>query len=295
MGTENDRDPVGRVEGLLGELESLPDPAARSTALEALQALLELYGEGLERVLERSGPVQARALAEDELIGHLLLLHGLHPVDVETRVRTALAGVRPYLESHGGNVELLGVHDGVARLRMQGSCSGCPASAMTLKLAIEDAILKAAPDIDSVEAEGVEEQEAPPPGALPMAAGNGAPAMSGDGLPMVHHDPGGDGTWATAGGLPQLAAGGTLLKEVAGTPVLFAALDGDRYAYRPTCPGCEASLEEAALEGGELVCAGCAHRYDVRRAGRCLDVPHLYLEPVPLLTADSGIVKVALA
>ena len=286
-------DPIGRVEALLGELESLPDPAARSTAMQALQALLALYGEGLERVLERSGPVQARALAEDELIGHLLLLHGLHPVDVETRVRTALAGVRPYLESHGGNVELLGVHDGVARLRMQGSCSGCPASAMTLKLAIEDAIQKAAPDIDRVEAEGVDEQETPPPGALPMAGSNGAPAA--DGLPMAYHEPGADGTWATAGGLPQLVAGGTLLKEIAGQPVLFAALDGDRYAYRPTCPGCEASLEEAALEGGELVCAGCGHRYDVRRAGRCLDAPQLYLQPVPLLTGDSGIVKVALA
>ena len=289
----DDRDPVDRVEGLLAELESLPDPAARTTAMEALQALLQLYGEGLERVLQRSGPVQARALAEDDLIGHLLLLHGLHPVDVETRVRTALAGVRPYLESHGGNVELLGVHDGVARLRMQGSCSGCPASAMTLKLAIEDAIYKMAPDIDSVEAEGVEEQSTPAPGALPMAGSDGLPASSG--LPMVHHDPDADGTWSTAGGLPQLAAGGTLLKEVAGQPVLFAALDGDRYAYRPTCPGCESSLEEAVLEGGELVCAGCGHRYDVRRAGRCLDAPQLYLEPLPLLTADSGIVKVALA
>ena len=74
----------------------------------------------------------------------------------------ALEEVRPYLQSHGGNVELLGVEGGVARLRMQGSCGGCPSSAMTLKLAIEEAIQKAAPDLEGIEAEGVAEPEPAP-------------------------------------------------------------------------------------------------------------------------------------
>jgi Fe-S cluster biogenesis protein NfuA len=82
------------------------------------------------------------------------MLHGLHPVPLETRVRAALDDVRPYLESHGGNVELLSLEGGVARLRLEGSCSGCPSSTVTLKLAIEDAIYKAAPDIAGVEADG---------------------------------------------------------------------------------------------------------------------------------------------
>ena len=145
------------VEALLDRLDTLPDPAARETATAAVQALVALYGEGLARVVERLGPAQARALAEDELVAHLLLLHGLHPVPVQQRVRAALAGVRPYLESHGGNVELLGVDGGVVRLRLQGSCDGCPASAMTLKQAIEQAVLAAAPDVDRVEAEGVDD------------------------------------------------------------------------------------------------------------------------------------------
>ena len=68
----------------------------------------------------------------------LLLVHGLHPYDVETRVARALDGVRPYLGSHGGDVELLGVtDDGVVRLRLLGSCDGCPSSSVTLKLAVE--------------------------------------------------------------------------------------------------------------------------------------------------------------
>jgi Fe-S cluster biogenesis protein NfuA len=148
---------VAEIEALLDRLDALPDPAARETATATVQALVALYGEGLGRVVERVGPAQARALADDELVAHLLLLHGLHPLPVEQRVRAALDGVRPYLESHGGDVELLGVADGVVRLRLQGSCEGCPASAMTLKLAIEEAVLSAAPDVDAVEAEGVDD------------------------------------------------------------------------------------------------------------------------------------------
>lgn len=145
------------VETLLDRLDGLGDPQARETATETVSALLALYGEGLRRVAERLGPAQLRALADDELIAHLLLLHGLHPVGLERRVHDALEGMRPYLGSHGGDVELLGVEDGVVRLRLQGSCEGCPASAMTLRDAIEQAILAAAPDVDAVEADGVDD------------------------------------------------------------------------------------------------------------------------------------------
>ncbi len=129
-----------------------------------VQTLLELYGEGLGRIVESVGRLGGDdlkdALLDDELISHLLLLHGLHPVDLETRVLGALDEVRPYLESHGGNVEFLGVQGDVARVRLEGSCDGCPSSTMTLKLAIEEAVQKAAPELVGVEAEGVAE---PPP------------------------------------------------------------------------------------------------------------------------------------
>jgi Fe-S cluster biogenesis protein NfuA len=161
---------VARVERLLEQLETLPDPAARQTATEVVQALLELYGEGLGRIVEvlaaHDDGTLAAALADDELVAHLLLLHGLHPVPVEQRVRGALESVLPYLESHGGSVELLGVDEGVAHLRLQGSCSGCPSSSMTLKLAIEEAIFKVAPDVEEVRAEGAVSPASPPSGLL---------------------------------------------------------------------------------------------------------------------------------
>jgi len=267
---------VGRIEALLEELEGLPEPS-RSLATDTVGALVELYGEGLRRVVERVAADED--VVGDELISHLLLVHDIHPVDVETRVRGALEGVRPYLGSHGGNVELIAVEDGVVRLRLEGSCDGCPSSAATLKLAIEDAIRKAAPDIETVEAEGVAE---PKPALLQIGSLGRTERGSGD------------PSWTTVGALPQLAGGGTLAKVVSGEPLLFVRLDETDYAYRDGCPSCSETLADAPVGNGELACPTCGHRYDVRRAGRCLDSPQLFLEPVPLLTAESGLLKVAL-
>lgn len=274
-------DHVARIEGLLEDLDALPDDPARTIATEVVQALLELYGEGLGRIVDvvatHDDGTLAQALGEDDLVAHLLLLHGLHPVPVEDRVRAALGSVLPYLESHGGSVELLGVEDGIVRLRMQGSCSGCPSSAMTLKLAIEDAVLAVAPDVEEVLAE---EGEGGAP-VLDVLRAGPAPSVTAS-------------AWATAGGMPQLSGGGVLLKEVSGEPVLFLRPGERIYAYRPDCPACGGSLEDARLRATELTCPGCSNRYDAMRAGRCLDVPALHLVPVPLLVDESGLIKIAL-
>ena len=275
------RERVARVEQLLDDVEALPDPAARETAASVVQALVELYGEGLARIM--AGVPEPEALAEDELVEHLLLLHDLHPVPLEQRVRGALEEVRPYMESHGGGVELVSVERGVVSLRLEGSCSGCPASTMTLKLAIEDAIRKAAPDVEEILADGVVAGPAQPPLLqIEVVAPQGA---NGNGA--------GD-AWTTAGSLAELSGGGAVVKRVGGDDVLVARLEADTYAYRPRCAGCREELGAEALQGGELECPSCSRRFDVRRAGRCLDEPELYLEPVPLLTSDDGLVRVAL-
>ena len=148
---------VARVESLLDELDTVAEGPARDTATALVQALLDLYGEGLARIVdhvaERDDGTLAEALGGDELVAPLLMLHGLHPVPLDRRVHEALAEVRPYLESHGGGVELVGIDEGVVRLQLQGSCSGCPSSAVTLKHAVEEAIHKAAPDVAGIVAE----------------------------------------------------------------------------------------------------------------------------------------------
>jgi Fe-S cluster biogenesis protein NfuA len=140
---------VGRAESLLGGLDG--------PAVDAVQALVALYGEGLGRIVARLDGSLVRELAGDELVGHLMLLHDLHPIAVEERVQRALDGVAPHLASHGGGVELLGIEDGVARLALRGQCDGCPSSAATLRLAVENAIRMAAPELEVVEAEGMVE------------------------------------------------------------------------------------------------------------------------------------------
>ena len=280
---------VARVETLLGEIEALKDPYARQKAAEIVQVLLELYGESMARMMEAVAQGEERektfeTFVDDELVSHLLLLHGLHPLDVETRVVRALEEVRPYLQSHGGNVELLGVEGGVARLRMQGSCDGCPSSAMTLKLAIEEAVQKAAPDLEGIEAEGVTEAQPAPT----IVSGPTLRKKEKKQQPEEEQ-----ASWTVVGGLPQLSGGGILVKEISGEPVLFVKLENDLYAYRSICPSCGESLEGGSMKGAELGCPGCGRSYDVRRAGRCLDDSRLHLEPIPLLMGEEGLVKIA--
>ena len=166
------------LDTLLQEAEHLADPAARGRLREIVQAILDLHGAGLERLLEhvaeagRAGRGIIDACARDDVVGGLLLLHGLHPLGVEERVRQALEGVRPSLRAHGGNVELLEVRDGMVRLRLEGNCHHCPSSAVTMQQTVEEAIYGKAPEVTTVEVEGAV-GEPPPDGdgarvALPV-------------------------------------------------------------------------------------------------------------------------------
>jgi Fe-S cluster biogenesis protein NfuA len=143
------------MEELIGRIEALPDPVARETSRELLREVLALHERALGRVIETAREAGQDALLErlalDPKVAPLLMLHGLHPEDLQGRVERALDRVRPYLHSHGGSVELVGIEEGRVRLRLQGSCQGCPSSAQTLKGAVEEAIADAAPDAGGIE------------------------------------------------------------------------------------------------------------------------------------------------
>lgn len=142
-----------RIEQLIDALGTA-GPVARDRAEELVRVIVELYGAGLERLLEIADDGGAltdatvAALADDELVSGLLVVHGLHPYGVVERVERALESVRPYLHSHGGDVELLGIDDaGVVGLRLVGHCDGCAGSTATLQSAVEGAIETAAPEV----------------------------------------------------------------------------------------------------------------------------------------------------
>jgi Fe-S cluster biogenesis protein NfuA len=147
-----------RIDKLVGRLDGCGDPEIRAVALELVQSVVELHGAAIERMLESISQTTAgeRALDEaikNDLIASVLLLHGLHPDPIETRVLQALDKVRPYLHSHGGDVEFVSANAGVVHIKLLGSCGNCPSSSITLKNAVEDALYEAAPDIVELIAE----------------------------------------------------------------------------------------------------------------------------------------------
>ena len=151
---------IQKIEALVRKIESLADADARTNALELFQLVMDLHGAGVERMMNitfdagEAGRAIIDKLGQDDLVGSLLLLYGLHPLDLETRVMQVLDKLRPDLRSHGAQVELLGVHDGVVRLRLEQSAGGCGSSAQNLRAAVEEAIYEAAPDITALEVEG---------------------------------------------------------------------------------------------------------------------------------------------
>jgi Fe-S cluster biogenesis protein NfuA/nitrite reductase/ring-hydroxylating ferredoxin subunit len=295
-----------RVEELLDSLKSGGFGPAAGAAEELVGLLVGLYGDGLERiltVLAEQGPegmAMIDVLADDPTVESLLLLHGLHPLDVDARIQRALDRVRPYLGSHAGGVEYLGVADGVARLRLEGSCHGCPSSTVTVELAITGAVQDAAPEVTDVVVEGM--KAAPEPKLLqiqrrPAALEEGQPAgpsgvfggESGGVPPTVGVPP---AVWVL---LPNIGPPSSrpVTASADGVAVVVCAVRGTLYAYRDACPECGSSLAEGRLEREILACPGCGAQYNARLAGKSTTDPAVHLDPLPLL-ADSQGVRVAI-
>jgi hypothetical protein len=146
---EQARERVVQVEQMLSRLDALADPAARTQALGTVTAVVELYGQCLARIIghvtESADAAPTAAIVADELVGHLLLVHDLHPEPAEVRVRRALEAVP--------GAELLGVEQSVARVRLGGGAGGssCGSSVSAMRRPVEEAVTRAAPEIERVE------------------------------------------------------------------------------------------------------------------------------------------------
>jgi Fe-S cluster biogenesis protein NfuA/nitrite reductase/ring-hydroxylating ferredoxin subunit len=280
-----------RIEALLQEFGAVADPRVRANAEELVRLLMELYGSALARILEviddtASADEIFDRIAADDLVASLLVLHGLHPLNIETRIARALDRVRPYLGSHGGDVKLLGVREGVVHLRLEGSCHGCPSSTVTMKLAIEKAIEEAAPEVIRIEVEGASSSTS--------AASFGNGALPKSDLTAKQDLEISSGEWIVLDKLPEFNAANLVLTRLAGKSVLVCRLGETFYAYQDSCPSCGSALGGSVLEENLLTCSSCARRYDLRSAGQCLDMGELHLVPLPLLVEQDGM-KIAVA
>jgi Fe-S cluster biogenesis protein NfuA/nitrite reductase/ring-hydroxylating ferredoxin subunit len=281
-----------RIEAVLDELSSTGDPAVAEKAEELVTLLVELYGGGLERILEliaadgEAGTEMLRRLAKDELVEALLIVHGLHPVDLDERIHEALESVRPYMGSHSGGVENLGVDDdGVLHLRLEGNCEGCPSSRVTVQSAIEDAIHKAAPELAGLDVQGVVEEQPRAGGSLLQIGGLGGQAAPSADTPRDE--------WASVD-RPAMAPGELQSLDVEGLSVLLCRLEDNVYAYRNKCASCGSLLDGGRLDDERLTCAACGQAFNVRLAGRSVEGASLHLQPLPLLQ-QNGSLRIAMS
>lgn len=289
---ENFRREGERIEKLLDELRAMAGPSTWPRVEELMHLVVELYGAGLTRFVElldtdlTIDKLRGRVL-EDELLSSLMLLHGLHPEDTATRVARALDRVRPYLGSHGGGVAIVDVDEGagVVKLRLDGSCDGCPSSAMTVKLTVEGAIKDLAPEIARIEVEGVTESGSPVNSIIAKSRAVGADT-NGNSAKLSE--------WIALEQQPPLQSGELLAAEVTGERIMLCRVGKLLYAYRGQCPSCGSTLENGGLEGDLLTCRSCAESYNVRFAGRSVVSTQFHLEPIPLLETGAG-VRIAIA
>jgi Fe-S cluster biogenesis protein NfuA/nitrite reductase/ring-hydroxylating ferredoxin subunit len=296
---------LGRIQELSERVDELEDVRARGLAQELVASVIAMYGDGLERIMgaiadsRQAGATILDQLSQDGAVASLLLIHDLYPVSLRERVLEALDTVRPYMESHGGNVELVSLADGVASLALQGSCNGCAASRATLELAIKQALDEHAPDLAGLEVTGVTEPATPLgsfelpivhagsgslPGAAPAALPGAAPATS---LPMFDSStpPPAAARWVPVAADARPPRDGLRTLLVGGSPLLLADVDGSLLAYADECASCGEPLGTAGLSGGMLRCPVCEVEFDLPRAGRAAGGEPLQLRPVPLLEA----------
>lgn len=288
-----------RIQNLL-DASAAGGAVAHERAEQLVGEVTDLYGAALERMMSmavEANPELADAFADDNLIASLLLVHGLHPHTVERRIEDALNSVRPYLGSHGGDVHLLEVDGEVVRLQFAGSCKSCPSSAVTLELAVEDAVRAAAPEISSIEVVTSNEgASAAAPAVIPTDS-----LMS-----RMRTQPQGH-VWHPVPDVADLTPGEVGGFAVAGTTVLACRVGDQLFAYHDRCGSCGESLAGAALhrrlgsDGAVLRCPRCHAHFDVIHAGACVDgngsgprKDGAHLEPIPLLERD-GVLSMAVA
>jgi nitrite reductase/ring-hydroxylating ferredoxin subunit/Fe-S cluster biogenesis protein NfuA len=259
----------------LERMEEIEDERTREEVFALLEGVDILHRQALGRLLELTGNLGGRELVEqisqDPVVRTLLEMYDLPEVDERTQVERALESVYPYFRSHGGKLEVLGVEEGRVRVRLSGSCQGCPGTSGTLKRVVEEALREGFPGFSELVA------EEPPPVQEPIQLGR---------RPLRRP------RWVALGRLEDIAPGEMRALRPEGNPLLLVRLGEEVYAYRDGCPPeSTLTLHLGRLEGSTLVCPWHGCRYDARTGKRQDAEGKLPVLPVAV---QDGEVKVAM-
>ena len=261
----------------LERMEGIEDERTREEVLALLEGIDVLHRRALGRLLELvtnlGGSGLVERISQDPVVSTLLDMYDLPEADERTQVEHALESVYPYFKSHGGKLEVLGVEEGRVRVRLSGSCEGCPGTATTLKRVVEEALREGFPGFKEL----VAEEPPPPAPEKPIQLGR---------KPVRRP------RWVSVGPLEELEAGQMRALRPEGTHLILVRLNGEVYACRNGCPpGSALALHLGRLEGSTLVCPWHGCRYDVRTGKRQDAEGELAVLPVAV---QDGEIKIAL-
>lgn len=284
--TDEPISPFEQLSALMDFIEMQPDPEFRERVSELVYGVIDLHHNALERILSQlaAHPAGDGILAQitaDEVVRAVLMVHELLPEDLETRVEQGLAQAREQLQTYGADVELVGIKDNVARLRLLGSAMSANVSSAELKFEIEQSLAHFAPDLLNLE---YEDRIATAPKLVQISAKPALPppkqsAPAGNLIPLIRTN--------------EVPDNSLRVIEISDINVLVCNLAGTFSAFHNRCPHRGLSLEQSMLEGTVLTCPWHGYQFDVRDAGRCFNDPSLRLEALPL-TVENEVIRVAL-
>ncbi len=271
------------LEKLLKDIESLEamvatwDEHERITVVALKRAIDDLNKEALTRVIRslKKNPAAMAALKEstaDEVVYSVLRHHGLIKPSLNERIEQALDSVRPMLQGHGGNVELVSIDlPSTAVVRLIGACSGCPASELTLSEGVEKAIKEYCPEItEIVKAKGICTSSATPVNFVsPFARGQ-------------------DKKWVFAVEFNQLPENKLVVCEVEGQSVILARLENNVVCYQNACAHLGMPLDMGEVSAGVLKCPYHSFEY-LLKSGECLTVPEVQLQTHAVRVVDNRV------
>lgn len=265
-----------RVDQAMNEVQKL-EGAARVKAMSLKQAIEDFHKLGITKIVKRlkadgRGKELLFELVDDPAVYALFAMHGIVRADLMTRAVRVLEMVRPYMRSHGGDVELVEVRGDTAYVKLHGACNGCSMSAVTLREGVEEALTTHIPEINKVE----------------VMPSDPAPAILLMDIPVNGQDIG----WLKGPRVEEVEDGRPYRMDADDLSIVIINLDNQYHAYRNECAHMGLPLDGGMLdtESSVLTCPWHGFRFDVT-TGECLTAPQAQLEPFPL-RIDNGYVWV---
>lgn len=263
---------TGRIDEILREIRDMDFTDYQLKKIMELKKAIEDFHEDALRKLVKivrstdEGKKLMLEAIEDPSVYAMLLLHGIIKQNLYTKVAAVMEEIRPYLNSHGGNIELEKIEGNVVYVRMQGACSGCSLSAVTLKNGVEEAIKTRVPEIERVEM--VNDLS---PGYMPFHQKVDEEDLLKSG-------------WREGPNIKELQENKPYYITIDGIDVLLVIIDNKIMAYRNRCPhkGIPFTQDSVEREGNMfLIGHDETLRFDLTN-GECVTVPYIQLEPFPV-------------